>query len=100
MLQCKVRHFRALIYYLASSHMPSAYGLPPSHSNLQSPCAASPPSTLSLLQVVSLSSNSQDTLPELNSSETKAIPRLIINLLDHLGPSPWAQVLSRLSQQG
>lgn len=74
--------------------------MPPSYSNLQSPSAAAPPSALSLLQVVSPSSNTQDTLPKLNSSKTKAIPRLIIDLLEHLGPGfPTGQALSRTSHR-
>lgn len=37
MLQCKVRHFRAMIYCLKGFHMLRGQALPPSYSNLQSP---------------------------------------------------------------
>lgn len=36
MLQCKVRHFRAMIYCLEGFHVPRGQALSPSYSNLQS----------------------------------------------------------------
>lgn len=82
-LQCKVKHFRAMIYCLEGFHVPRGHALPPSYSNLQSALCY----IHSLRSVSALGCfTARDTSPKLNSTKPRAIPRLIINLLEHLGP--------------
>ena len=42
MLQCKVTHFRAMIYCLEGFHVPRGHALPPCYSNLKSPVCCIP----------------------------------------------------------
>jgi len=83
MLQCKVRHFRAMIYCLEGFHTPRGHAFLHLTATCSLPCVASPPSTLSLPQVVPLPSNTQVTSPKSNSTKPRTIPRLIVN---HLRP--------------
>lgn len=66
------------------------------------PCAASPPSALSLPQVVSMLYSTWNTFPKSNSTKPRAVPKFIVNLLEHLRPGlPMDQAAPpRPAQQG